>query len=254
MPELHEDPIPRHHALAKLAKAYPDWVRRLRCRDGELVLHEGDPDDSVFFLEEGSLVVEQEVSGGARHVLKVLTNSPEVDQMVPFGEMSHQLDGRRSASIRSAGGSVVIRMESHAFESVFHDFPELARTLNLKLVERLRDTNARLKELVRQMDPPVLREMVLQSRILFREGEPAKDLWQCPAGLLHEVRAGGSRFEIEADAEGFVDPLPFFRGGVWNRTVEVSTGSFLLKWSCEQPADVFRFHPELALRLLRDNA
>jgi hypothetical protein len=252
MPQTHEDPLPRHAALAKLAEAYPDWIQRMRCQDGEVVLHEGDPDDSVYFLEEGSLVVEQEVSGGSRHVLKVLSNTEEAEQMVPFGEMSHQLDGKRSASIRSSGASVVVRLEGGAFESIFRDFPDLARVLNLKLVERLRDANARLKELVQQLDPPVVREMVLQSRILFREGESATDLWQCAAGILHEVRQGGSRIEIEPDQDGFVDPLSFFRHGKWTRTVEVATGSFLLRWSLDHPADVFRFHPELALRLLRE--
>jgi hypothetical protein len=236
-----------------LAEAYPDWIRRLRCSDGEVVIHEGDPDDSIYFLEEGSLVVEQEVSGGSRHVLKVLNNAVDNEQMVPFGEMSHQLDGTRSASIRSAGGSVVVRLEGRAFESIFRDFPDLARILNLKLVERLRDANARLKELVRDLDPPVVREMVLQPRILVREGEPADTLWQCPAGVLHEARPGGSRVEIDPDPDGFVDPWCFFGRGRWSRTVEVSAGSFLLRWSLENPADVFRFHPELALRLLREN-
>ena len=252
MPQSHEEPQPRNSALAKLAEAYPEWIQRMRCLDGEVVIHEGDPDDSVYFLEEGSLVVEQEVSGGSRHVLKVLSNDAENEQMVPFGEMSHQLDGKRSASIRSAGGSVVVRMEGKAFESIFRDFPDLARVLNLKLVERLRDANARLKELVKQLDPPVEREMVLKARVLVRAGDPADTLWQCPAGILHEVRPSGARLEIEPDPDGFVDPLSFFRHGRWARTIEVSTGSFLLKWSLEQPADAFRFHPELALRLLRD--
>ena len=253
MPQSHEDPVPRDPSLAKLAEAYPEWIRRLRCDDGDVVIHEGDPDDSLYFLEEGSLVVEQEVSGGSRHVLKVLTNESETDQIVPFGEMSHQLDGRRSASIRSAGSSVVVRLEGQAFEPIFRDFPDLARALNLKLVERLRDANARLKELVKDMDPPVVREMVLQSRVLLREGESADTLWQCPAGILYEARPGGSRMEIDPDPDGFVDPHCFFKRGRWSRTVEVAAGSFLLRWPADRPSDVFRFHPELALRLLRES-
>jgi len=252
MPDLHEDPSPRHPALAKLAEAYPEWIRRLRCEDGEVVLHEGDPDDSVYFLEEGSLVIEQEVSGGSKYVLKVLSNSEEDQQMVPFGEMSHELEGKRAASIRSSGGSVVVRLDGIAFESIFRDFPDLARVLNLKLVERLRDTSARIKDLVQRLDPPVTREMVVQSRILFRENEPATEIWQCAAGILHEVRPSGSRLEIEPDPDGFIDASSFFRSGRWTRTVEISAGSFLLRWSTERPSDVFRFHPELALRLLRE--
>lgn len=251
MADLHEDPRPKHPALAQLAQAFPDLVSRVRFQDGDIVVQEGEPDDSVYFLEEGALVVEQEMSEGSRHVLKVLSNKQESDQMVPFGEMSHMLDGKRSATIRSSGGSTVIKLEGRAFEPVFRDFPDVARLLNLKLVERLRDANARVKELTMALDPPVVREMVHQNRILLREGEMADELWQCPAGILHEVSSGGARSEIETDSDGFIDPLPFFRQGRWARTLEVSAGSFLLKWSCDRPADVFRFHPELAMRLLR---
>ncbi len=251
MAELHEDPRPRNPALAQLAQAFPDLVSRVRYFDGDIVVQEGEPDDSVYFLEEGALVVEQEVSEGSRHVLKVLSNKPDADQVVPFGEMSHMLDGKRSATIRSSGGSSVVKIEGRAFEPIFRDFPEVARMLNLKLVERLRDANAHVKELTKALDPPVLREMVHQSRILLREGEPADELWQCPAGILYEVRSGGARTEIDTDSDGFIDPMPFFREGRWHRTIEVGAGSFLLKWSCDRPADVFRFHPELALRLLR---
>ena len=251
MSELHEDPKPRNPALAQVAQAFPELVSRVRYYDGDIVVQEGEPDDSVYFLEEGALVVEQEVSEGSRQVLKVLSNRPDSEQMVPFGEMSHMLDGRRSATIRSSGGSTVVKIEGRAFEPIFRDFPDVARMLNLKLVERLRDANAHVKELTRALDPPVLREMVHQNRILLREGDSADELWQCPAGVLHEVSAGGARVEIETDAEGFIDPLPFFREGRWPRTIEVGAGSFLLKWSCDRPADVFRFHPELALRLLR---
>ncbi len=252
MAELHEDPRPKHPALAQLAQAFPELVSRIRFQDGDLVVQEGEPDDSVHFLEEGALVVEQEMSeGGSRHILKVLSNKSESDQIVPFGEMSHMLDGKRSATIRSSGSSTVVRLEGRAFEPIFRDFPDVARLLNLKLVERLRDANAHVKELTKALDPPVLREMVHQNRILLREGEVADELWQCPAGTLHEVRTGGARTEIETDADGFIDALTFFREGRWPRTVEVSAGSFLLKWSCDRPADVFRFHPELAIRLLR---
>jgi len=245
------DPKPKHPALAQLAQAFPELVTRVRFQDGDVVVQEGEPDDSVYFLEEGALVVEQEVTEGSRHVLKVLSNKAESDQIIPFGEMSHMLDGKRSATIRSSGGSTVVRLEGRAFEPIFRDYPDIARFLNLKLVERLRDANERVKELARALDAPVVREMVRQNRILVREDEPADELWQCPAGIINEVRSGGARIEIETDADGFIDPMAFFRQGRWPRTIEVCAGSFLLKWSCDRPADVFRFHPELALRLLR---
>lgn len=253
MPELHENPLPRHPWLAQLAEAYPSEVQRIRYVDGEEVLHEGEVGDAIYFLEEGSLVVEQSVGDrGARHVLKILSNR-EADQLLPFGEMSHLLGGRRSATIRSSGGSVVVRLDSSSFEPIYRDFPDLARMLNLKLVERLNDSNARLKELALRLEPPVDRVFVDAPRILVREGEVPDALWQCVAGTLLWVDRTGARRDLDPDPDGFFDAASFFRAVPAPRTVEASTGSFLVRWIGGSPADVFRFHPDLALRIIRND-
>lgn len=251
MPELHEHSTPRHPWLAQLADSYPSEVRRLRYSDGEEVLHEGEVGDAIYFLEEGSLVVEQSVGDrGARHVLKILSNR-DPEQLLPFGEMSHMLGGRRSATIRSSGGSVVVRLDSASFEPIYRDFPDLARMLNLKLVERLNDSNARLKELALRLEPPVDRVFVDSPRILVHEGEVPDALWQCVAGTLLWVDRAGARRDLDPDPDGFFDAWSFFKGIPAPRTVEASSGSFLVRWDGTTPTDVFRFHPELALRLIR---
>ena len=224
----------------------------MRYFDGEEVLHEGEVGDAIYFLEEGSLVVEQSVGErGARHVLKILSNR-DPEQLLPFGEMSHLLGGRRSATIRSSGGSVVVRLDSESFEPIYRDFPDLARMLNLKLVERLNDSNARLKELALRLEPQVDRVFVDSPRILVREGDIPDALWQCVAGTLLWVDQAGARRDLDPDPEGFFDAASFFRRAPAPRTVEASTGSFLVRWDGASPSDVFRFHPDLALRIIKE--
>lgn len=254
MSELHEDQTPRHPWLAQLAVAYPSQVQRLRFFDGDDVLHEGEVGDAIYFLEEGSLVVEQAVGDrGARHVLKILSNRDGAEHILPFGEMSHLLGGRRSATIRSSGGSVVIRLDSSSFDPIYRDFPDLARTLNLKLVERLHDSNARLKELALRLEPPVDRVFADAARILVHQGEVPEALWQCVAGTLLSVDHTGARRDLNPDPDGFFDAASFFRGLPAPRTVEAASGSFLVRWDGKSPGEVFRFHPELALRVIRES-
>jgi len=252
MPELHEITIPRHKWLAQLAEAYPSQIQRMRYFDGEEILHEGDVGDAIYFLEEGSLVVEQSVGDrGARHVLKILSNRDGENQLLPFGEMSHLLGGRRSATIRSSGASIIVRLDNSSFEPIYRDFPDLARTLNLKLVERLNDSNARLKELALRLEPPVDRVFADSPRILVHKGDVPDALWQCVAGTLLWVDQTGARRDLNPDSDGFFDPASFFRGLPAPRTVEAASGSFLVRWDGRSPAEVFRFHPDLALRVIR---
>ncbi len=250
---VHPNPVPEHPLLARLAARYPEAVVRLQYLDGEEVLHEDEADTALFFLEDGSLVVEQAVGPGVPpRVLKLLTNAADSGQILPFGEMA-QAFGKRTATIRSSGGSTVVRLGTGIFEEIYREFPEIARTLNLKLVERLRDMNLRLKDLSLRMEPPVERLFLDRDETLATAGEPTATLWQCVAGHVREVGEDGSSEEILPDSDGFLDPLAFFRGEPSPRTLEASAGAFLVRWNVGDRAEVFRFYPELALRLLKES-
>lgn len=248
------NPVPEHPLLARLAARYPQAVTRLQYLDGEEVLKEGSTGEALFFLEEGALVVEQEAAPGTPpRILKLLTNAPDSGQLLPFGEMA-QLTGLRSATIRCSGGATVVRILPSVFEDVYKEFPEVARTLNFKLIETLRDTNHRVRELSARLDPPVERMLLDRDLVLTEAGEPSQVLWQCVAGHVRRIHVDGLSEEILPDADGFLDPLPFFREQAWPRTLEATAGSFLVRWKVAERHDVFRFYPELAMRLLKDNS
>jgi CRP-like cAMP-binding protein len=250
---VHPNPVPDHPLLARLAARYPESVVRLQYLDGEVILQEGDLDASLFFLEDGALVVEQTIGPGIPpRVLKLLTNSSDAGQIMPFGEMAQAL-GKRTASIRSSGGSTVVRLAVEIFEDIYREFPEIARTLNLKLVERLRDMNNRLKELSNRLEPPVERLFLERDEPLTTAGEPSDTLWQCVAGHVRRIHSDGASDEILPDADGFLDARTYFCNEPWPRTLEASAGAFLVRWKVTDRCEVFRFYPELALRLLKDS-
>ncbi|MEN9352715.1 MAG: hypothetical protein RL318_40 [Fibrobacterota bacterium] len=251
---VHPNPVPDHPLLARLSARYAQAVVRLQYLDGEEILKEGAAESALFFLEEGSLVVEQTAGPGIpARILKLLTNSAASGQLLPFGEMAHVV-GVRTATIRSSGGSTVVRIEATVFEDIYKEFPEIARTLNLKLVEKLRDTNHRLKELSLRLEPPVERMLLDRDETLTTAGEPSETLWQCVAGHVRRIHPDGISEEILPDADGFLDPLPYFREEPWPRTLEASAGAFLVRWNVAERFDVFRFYPELAQRLLKDQS
>ena len=251
---VHPNPVPEHPLLARLAARYPQAVVRLQYLDGECILQEGAVETPLYFLEDGALVVEQAVGAGvAPRILKLLANTLDSGQLLPFGEMAHVV-GMRTATIRSSGGSTVVRIEAAVFEDIYKEFPEIARTLNLKLVEKLRDTNKRLKEIASRLEPPVERMLLDRDEVLTVAGEPSGTLWQCVAGHVRRIHVDGFSEEVHPDPDGFLDPLPFFREQPWPRTLEASAGAFLVRWNVADRCDVFRFYPELAQRLLKDNS
>lgn len=249
---VHPNPMPEHPLLARLAARYPQALTRLQFLDGEEILKEGASETALYFLEEGAVVVEQATGTNTPpRILKLLANTVESGQLLPFGEMAH-VTGLRSATIRSSGGSTVTRLQASVFEEVYKEFPEIARTLNLKLIEKLRDTNLRVKELSTRLEPPVERLLLDRDEVLTEAGEPSQTLWQCVAGHVRRIHVDGFSEEILPDADGFLDPLPFFREAPWPRTLEAAAGSFLVRWKVAERHDVFRFYPELAQRLLKE--
>ncbi len=92
-------------------------------RAGEAVVREGDTDDAVFVIRRGSCTVEKAI-GGRPVFLNYLPAGSY------FGEMA-VLDGSpRTATVRAAIRSEVVRLEGAAFRALFAQKPELrARTL-----------------------------------------------------------------------------------------------------------------------------
>jgi CRP-like cAMP-binding protein/Fe-S-cluster-containing hydrogenase component 2 len=103
-------------------------------RAGEAVLTEGDPGTDIYVIRSGSMVVEKAI-GGKNVFLSYLPAGSYV------GEMA-LLDGLpRSATVRAAIRSEVVRLPGNAFARLLESKPDLRRKAQADMAAR-RDINA----------------------------------------------------------------------------------------------------------------
>ncbi len=122
---------------------------RVRCAEGETVVREGEPGDSVFVVLTGQVRVLTRVSVDEGHAIR-----PGVAELGPgevFGEMALFHPGPRSASVVAVTDAELARIPAGALERFLDARPELGYRL-LKhvlatLVARLRRSNTRIAAL-----------------------------------------------------------------------------------------------------------
>ena len=108
--------------------------------NGDTVIREGNTDTNFFKLIQGCL----EVSKGNEKIAEI--SEPESY----FGEMSALLGGRRTATIRSVGKSIVKVFPGDKLMETLEGYPEIARQVINTLVSRLEDTNKHYIEVLNQ--------------------------------------------------------------------------------------------------------
>ena len=89
-------------------------------RAGEAIIEEGDENYDIFVIRQGSMVVEKDI-GGKPVFLSYLPAGSYV------GEMALIDGGRRTATVRAAIKSEVIRLSGDAFRHLLESKPELLR-------------------------------------------------------------------------------------------------------------------------------
>ena len=105
----------------------------------QVLLREGDPADSVFFLLQGRLRVF--VGEG-----DVVSEVGHVERGEIFGEMAVLSDEPRSASISAIRHSEVVKLSKTRFNSFLRDYPALNQFMNGLLVQRIKSQNERLRK------------------------------------------------------------------------------------------------------------
>lgn len=109
------------------------WVRLDR---GELLLKQGDKDRNLYILMRGRLQAEHR-SDGAHHVVGQVRAGECVGEMALFtGE-------DRSADVRAARCSELIRLSPEAFRAVSAHHPEVIMGMTRVVIQRLRQTITR---------------------------------------------------------------------------------------------------------------
>jgi type IV pilus assembly protein PilB len=107
--------------------------------NGDIIIKEGNSDANFFKLIQGCL-----------EVLKGNDKIAEISEPQSwFGEMSSLLGGRRTATIRSVGKSIVKVFPGDKLMETLEGYPEIAKQVIHNLVYRLEDTNQRFVEVLK---------------------------------------------------------------------------------------------------------
>lgn len=100
-------------------------ARVLQLKDGDVFIREGDPSDSMYFVNDGEVVIlkgpveiDRQRAGGVIGEMGVLTKAP------------------RSATIRCAGDVELLRIEAEDFIRIVDSQPAMLRNLVIDQLQR----------------------------------------------------------------------------------------------------------------------
>lgn len=108
---------------------------QLTLSDGEYLFYINDPSDSVYLVLDGALDVMHERDDDTQAVMV------ELGKNMLIGEMGVISNAPRSASIRSSGTSVVLKIESDTFMDLLTENPSMSLHVMRELTEKLSRTN-----------------------------------------------------------------------------------------------------------------
>ncbi|BDU72870.1 Crp/Fnr family transcriptional regulator [Mesoterricola silvestris] len=253
MPEpfdLESAGLDLHPEIGELLARTPGIEARIY-RDGEFLVREDEESQEIFILLTGGLVVERApaLPGAASTVLACLT----ADEGVAIvGEMAYLGALRRTASVRSAGMSRVLRLEPAHIDRIIDGFPMLTRVICMQFSRRLQETSQSLSRLQARFALNPGRRVAQDGDVLFRRGEAAGELHQLLAGALRLERDGTvTTATPESLPQGFVDLDPYLRAGAHGATATVDGMAFLAVIGPGDRETVVRCFPDLALKALR---
>jgi len=104
-------------------------------RDGEVIIRQGEMGDCMYVVQSGRVEVLQAGEFGEQHLAFLKAGDF-------FGEMAVFEQERRSATVRSAGESRVLKVDKRTLLRRIGEDPMLAMNLLQTMSHRIRDLNA----------------------------------------------------------------------------------------------------------------
>ena len=112
--------------------------------DGELVFRRGEPGDCLFRVQDGEVEMIDETGG--REILLRVAGCNEF-----FGEEVFERGGTRAATVRARGRARVLTISKRTLIRRINDDPTLALGLIETMSRRVRELNAEVVKLRRQL-------------------------------------------------------------------------------------------------------
>lgn len=245
------DPGTSPEVLALLRRC-PD-VEPLRYRDTECLVQENEEDREIFLVLDGSLRVERtgDAPQSPPRILATLTCEPDHPGII--GEMAYFGAQRRTASVRSIGGSLALRLQPRHLDEIFEYLPGLTRLLCRQFTHRLQEANETLLGFQRRFDLAPARRLAEAGECLFQAGEVPDSLFQLLMGTVRLEQAGEVHEVAPHDLpEGFLEPAAFLGNRPHQSTAIVASTAFLVTVGEERKEAFLRSYPQVALKLLED--
>jgi predicted acylesterase/phospholipase RssA/CRP-like cAMP-binding protein len=204
LPRLFD--LPSESVIAAV-EADATWVR---LRRNDLLFRQGEGDQSLYVLMRGRLQAEVDSEAGRRVVGQILPGES-------VGEMALFTGEDRSATVRAARDSELIRLSPEAFRSLSSRHPELVTGMTRLIIQRLRESIANRPAAagvtnltLLPTDPSVslggfARELagaMAARKVLLLSGDGVEELLRTPGiARIPEDDANAMRLEIWLDEQ-----------------------------------------------------
>lgn len=100
---------------------------------GDVIMKEGEPGDSFFFLKTGAVEVATSKNGEKLKLADLAAGDF-------FGEVSVITAQPRTATVTAVSPVVAIKFQRRKISRVLMDYPEVTKLLNAKIEDRAKDT------------------------------------------------------------------------------------------------------------------
>jgi CRP-like cAMP-binding protein len=191
-------PVPFFSELPReLFPAAVQDMRLLRATDGTLVIKEGDPGKSFFFVASGEVRIFARPAGSARAI-----DRGHLHEGSLFGEMALVTEQARTASVQVVGECDLLEIERTAVTKWCTEVPALAERLDRFARERLLKNLLATSPLFKPFDNKQQMELIKRfegheveaGTVVIREGDVGQGLFVILLGEVEVVKkaAGGS--------------------------------------------------------------
>lgn len=169
-------------------------LRVLRLEDGQVVVRQGEPGQSLYLVAAGELrVLIQGPDGVVRDVARLHENTL-------FGEMALITEEPRAASVAAVGPAEVVEVSRAALAAVIAHIPTVAQVLDRfareRLIKNILSTSPLFTPFTKQQQADLLRRFegmdVDPDAEIIREGWPGQGLYIVLTGAVEVVAGFGT--------------------------------------------------------------
>ena len=175
-------------------KSLPEKLRRRRFQRGEVIFHQDDPADRMHIIVEGRVKISISSEDGREKDIAVFQPGD------CFGEMA-LLDGsNRSATATAVEASETMSLFRQDFLDFLSEYPEVASDVNNMLIQRLRNVNEMLGDVVFLDVPTRVAKQLLTLAETYAGESGAGDAIVVPMGQDELARIVGASRETVSRA------------------------------------------------------